>query len=337
MKPADSLRRLSEDGIIRVLKARFPSRSHLVETGIGDDAAVLRALSGQKRWIVTTDMLLEGVDFRQSWITPAELGHKALAVNLSDLAAMGAIPLFYTVALALPRKVDPFWIDRFFRGLTSLGRKWKADLIGGDLSSSRSGISIAITAIGAPAGKRAVLRSGGKAGDLLYVTGSLGRSAAGLKLLRSGIMRGRNRAERLALRAHRTPEPRCDAGAWLGRSGLVHCMMDLSDGLSLDLPRMCEASGTGAEICAADLPRYSGSHTRRCDPLDLALNGGEDFELLFAVPPSRASSLEKHYPSEFAPLSRIGALTAAGGVRWRPGRGAETRPLEAKGYDHFSS
>jgi len=337
MKPADRHRRLSEDGIVRALKERYASRSRLVETGIGDDAAVLRALPGRKRWIVTTDMLLEGVDFRQNWITAAELGHKALAVNLSDLAAMGAIPLFYTVALAMPRTVDPAWIDRFFRGLTSLGRKWKADLIGGDLSSSRSDISIAITAIGTPAGKRAVLRSGGEIGDLLYVTGTLGRSASGLKLLRSGILQGRNRAERLALQAHRTPEPRCDAGAWLGRSGLVRCMMDLSDGLSVDLPRMCDASGAGAEICAADLPCYPESQAWRCDPLDLALNGGEDYELLFAVPPSRASLLEKHYPSNLPPLAKIGSLTAAIGVRWRPSRGAAAKPLEAMGYDHFSS
>ena len=336
MNPVDRHSRLSEDSIIRGLKARFPARSHLVETGIGDDAAVLRGSSERKPWIVTTDMLLEGVDFRQNWITPVQLGHRALAVNLSDLAAMGAIPLFYTVALAVPRPIDLTWIDSFFRGLTSLGRKWGADLIGGDLSSSRSGISIAITALGTPAGKRAVLRSGGKAGDLLYVTGSLGRSAAGLKLLRNGVLQGRDRTERLALRAHLTPEPRCEAGAWLGRSGLVHCMMDLSDGLSVDLPRLCNASSTGAEICAAGLPVFPESHAWGCDPLDAALNGGEDFELLFSVSPAGATSLEKLYPHKLPPISRIGTLTCGGGVRWRPDPEAIPRPLEARGYDHFS-
>jgi len=335
MKPAYRRRRLSEDGIIRILKARFPARSPLVETGIGDDAAVLRALPAPKCWIVTTDMLIEGVDFRQNWTTPAQLGRKALAVNLSDLAAMGADPLFYTVALALPRPVDPTWISGFFRGLTSLGHKSGADLIGGDLSSSPSGIGIAITALGVPAGRRAVRRSGGKAGDLLYVTGSLGRSAAGLKLLQSGVLQGRRRAERDALRAHLIPEPRCEVGAWLGRSGLPHCMMDLSDGLSVDLPRLCEASGTGAEICAASLPRFPESLAWQCDPLELAFHGGEDFELLFAVPPAKASLLEKRYPSKFPPLSRIGILTTASGVRWRPAPGAKARPLVAKGYDHF--
>lgn len=337
MKPADRRRRLTEDGIIRVLKAHFPARSRLVETGIGDDAAVLRALPARKRWIVTTDMLLEGVDFLHRWTTPAQLGYKALAVNLSDLAAMGAVPLFYTVALALPRPADPAWIRSFFRGLTSLGRRSGADLIGGDLSSSRSGISIAITAIGTPAGKRAVRRSGGRAGDLLYVTGSLGRSAAGLKLLQSGIVQGRDRSEREALQAHRMPAPRYEVGAWLGRSGLPHCMMDLSDGLSADLPRLCEASGTGAEICAASLPRFAESIAWRCNPLDLAFHGGEDFELLFAISPARASLLEGRYPSKFPPLSRIGTLTAAAGVRWKSAPGAVAKPLEARGYDHFRS
>jgi thiamine-monophosphate kinase len=336
MKPLDRHSRLSEDRIIRDLKARFPTRSHLVETGIGDDAAVLRGLSARKSWVVTTDMLLEGVDFRHEWITPAQLGHKALAVNLSDLAAMGAIPLFYTVALAVPRSVDLIWIDSFFGGLTSLGRKWGADLIGGDLSSSRSGVSIAITALGAPAGKCAVVRSGGKAGDVLFVTGSLGRSAAGLRLLRIGILKGRNRTERLALQSHLTPEPRCEEGAWLGRSGLVNCMMDLSDGLSVDLPRLCDASGTGAEICAAGLPLFPGSRVWGCDPLDAALNGGEDFELLFSVSPATATSLKKLYPASLTPLSRIGTLTVAGEVRWRPAPEAALRPLEAEGYDHFS-
>jgi thiamine-monophosphate kinase len=335
MKPADKGRRLSEDGIIRILKARFPARNRLVETGIGDDAAVLRALPARKRWIVTTDMLLEGVDFRQKWTTPVQLGYKALAVNLSDLAAMGAVPLFYTVALALPRPVDPAWIRSFFKGVASLGRRSGADLIGGDLSSSRAGISIAITAIGTPAGRRAVRRSGGRAGDLLYVTGTLGRSAAGLKLLQSGILQGRGRAERDALRAHRTPAPRCEVGAWLGRSGLPHCMMDLSDGLSVDLPRLCTASGTGAEICAASLPRFAASTAWRGDPMDLALHGGEDFELLFAVSPAKASILGERYPSRFPPISRIGTLTAGGGVRWKPAPGAESKPLETRGYDHF--
>jgi len=335
MKPADRRRRLSEDGIIRILKERFSARSPLVETGIGDDAAVLRTLSARKRWVVTTDMLLEHVDFRQHWTTPAQLGRKALAANLSDLAAMGAVPLFYTVALALPRPVDPAWIDGFFRGLTSLGRRFETDLIGGDLSCSRSGISIAITALGTTAAGRAVRRSGGNAGDLLYVTGSLGRSAAGLKLLRSGILQGRNRAERDALRAHRTPEPRCEVGAWLGCSGLVNCMMDLSDGLSMDLPRLCDASGTGGEVYAASLPQFPESRAWRCNPLELAFHGGEDFELLFAVRPAKASLLEERYPSRFPPISRIGTLTAAAGVRWRSAPGAVSRPLATKGYDHF--
>lgn len=335
MKPADRPGRFSEDEIVRNLRKHYRARSPLVETGIGDDAAVLRTPARGKRWVVTTDMLLEGVDFRLDWTTPEQLGQKALAVNLSDLAAMGAVPRFYTVALALPRTANPAWLRGFFRGLTSLGRKFEADLVGGDLSSSQSGISITVTALGTPAGKRAICRHGGKPGDLLYVTGCLGRSAAGLRLLQSGIPRGRNKAERVALRVHRTPDPRCEAAAWLARSGLVSCMMDLSDGLSMDLPRLCDASGTGAEVCAANLPQFAESAAWRCKPLDLAFHGGEDYELLFAVSPSKTPLLERRYPSRFTPLSRIGALTAGTGVHWRPAPGAQPRPLAAKGYDHF--
>jgi thiamine-monophosphate kinase len=325
----------SEDEITRFLRTRFPARNALVETGIGDDAAVLRGSSPGKTLVVTTDMLLEDIDFRRAWATPAQVGHKALAVNLSDLAAMGAVALYYVVALALPKPVDPAWIRGFFRGLTALGRRFDADLIGGDLSSSRSGIGISITAIGTPAGRRAILRSGGRAGDLLYVTGSLGCSAAGLALLRSGILRGRSGPERFALRAHRTPEPRCAVGEWLSRSGLVSCLMDLSDGLSSDLPRLCEASGTGGEVCASSLPRFSESASWGCDSLGLAFHGGEDFELLFAATPRKAAILERRYPSTLPPLSRIGVLTAKAGVRWRRAPGAASTPLPKRGYDHF--
>jgi thiamine-monophosphate kinase len=335
MKRAIRQHSVSEDEITRFLRTRFPARNALVETGIGDDAAVFRVSSSRKTLVVTTDMLLEDIDFRRAWATPAQLGHKALAVNLSDLAAMGAVALYYIVALALPRPVDPAWVRGFFRGLTSLGRRFDADLIGGDLSSSRSGIGVTITAIGTPAGRRAILRSGGKPGDLLYVTGSLGCSAAGLTLLRSGILQGRSRPERIALRAHRTPEPRCEVGEWLSRSGLVSCLMDLSDGLSSDLPRLCDASGTGGEVCASSLPQFSESASWGCDPLDLAFHGGEDFELLFAATPRKAAILERCYPSSFPPLTRIGVLTAKAGVRWRRIPEAASRPLQKRGYDHF--
>jgi thiamine-monophosphate kinase len=204
-------------------------------------------------------MLLENIDFRRKWITPGCLGYKSLAVNLSDLAAMGARPRFYTVSLALPTGISERWILDFYDGLTELGTFAGAHIIGGDLSLSRSGISISITALGESLNRKVLYRSGGREGDLLFVTGTLGQSAAGLRLLKMGGRHTWSGPQGAAIQAHRKPEPRCQAGLWLAQSGMVRCMMDLSDGLSMDLPRMCAASAVGAEICAADLPVFEES------------------------------------------------------------------------------
>jgi thiamine-monophosphate kinase len=194
---------------------------------------------------------------------------------------------------------------------------------------------ISITAVGESLNRRILYRSGGRPGDALYVTGVLGRSAAGLKLLERGGAYSRSRPRREALRAHQQPEPRCETGVWLAQCGLVKCMMDLSDGLSVDLPRMCSASGVGAEILLADLPIFRESRLWDCDPMELALHGGEDYELLFAVPDSRSRMLEKTYPSGLSKISKIGKLTAEVGEVWVREPGAGRRRLMERGYDHF--
>ncbi len=305
----------SEDQIIRLLTRRFSPSNPLIEKGIGDDAAAFRTAGARQLWLVTTDMLVEDVDFRRSWMRAEEMGHKSLAVSLSDLAAMGALPRFCTVALALPPGIGQRWVMRFYQGLTALGRRHELELIGGDLSGSRSGICISITALGVASDRRLLYRSGGRPGDILCVTGILGRAAAGLRLLLSGTVRSRKRWEKLALAAHRTPDPRCSAGVWLAHSGLVRCMMDVSDGLSVDLPRLCRAGRTGAEIHAWRLPLFRECAARGWDPLSVALNGGEDFELLFAVNPRHMAALTRRYPRSLIPFTVIGALTARGGVR----------------------
>lgn len=325
---------ISEDGIVRWLERRYLERSSDVRLGIGDDAAVIRPKGAGEYWVVTTDMLVEGVDFRPGWSTACELGHKALAVNLSDLAAMGARPRFYLVALALPAGSSMKWVEDFYRGMARLGRQHAARLLGGDLSRSPKGLQITVTAVGETRNRRFVRRSGGKPGDLIYVTGVLGKAAAGLELLRRGIADGRSRAERSALRAQRMPEPRCAAGEWLAASGLVRCMMDISDGLSVDLPRLCAASRCGAEIDARDLPLFESARRWAMDPMELGLHGGEDFELLFAVRSAEASRLERLYPRGLPRIRRIGRLTEAGTVMVRhPGR--LPAPLPALGFTHF--
>ena len=327
--------RIDEDKIVRLLRERFGASGIPVIKGIGDDAAVLHLRGAPEYWVVTTDMLLEEVDFFRNWITPAQLGHKSLAANLSDLAAMGAAPRFFTVALALPADVSEGWIKAFYRGMSALARRHEALLIGGDLSSSPLGIQVTITAIGETASRRPVYRSGGRPGDVLYVTGILGRAAAGLALLQRGCTKGRTPAERAALNSHRTPEPRCEVGLWLARHRFAHCMMDLSDGLSTDLPRLCEASGTGAEISGAQLPTYSPARKWKCDPVELALHGGEDFELLFAVANGKVTRFENAYPGDFPPVTRIGCLRRGRGVDWTPGHGMSLQPLLPAGFDHF--
>ena len=328
---------MDENQIVQLLSARFGARSPSLIKGIGDDAAVLHPRGAREYMVITTDMLLEDVDFCRSWMTPAQLGHKSLAVNLSDLAAMGAMPRFFTVSIALPRDVGIDWIAGFYRGMRTLANRQGAILIGGDLSRSPAGIQTVITAIGETSDRRPVYRSGGQPGDFLYVTGVLGRAAAGLSLLWRGSIRGKNAAERKALQSHRVPEPRCVVGTWLARSRFVRCMIDLSDGLSMDLPRLCTASRTGAEIWGDRLPVFSPARRWQSDPLTLALHGGEDFELLFAVASRKAAGFEQAYPSEFPPISRIGRLRREPGVFWSTGRAAPLQPLIPAGFDHFRS
>jgi len=328
--------RFSENRLLHLLHDRYPAESSLVRKGIGDDAAVVRLRGAREFWVITTDTLAENVDFRRAWITPRQLGCKALSVNLSDLAAMGARPRFFTVSLAMPSGIPEKWVLDFHDGLTVKGHLLGAHLIGGDLSRSEDGIVISIAAIGESLNRKILYRSGGKAGHLLYVTGVLGKSAAGLKLLQKGGSRSRMRRQEEAIKAHLGPEPRCSAGLWLAQSGLASCMMDLSDGLSMDLPRLCAASGAGAEIRISDLPVFHESAMWGCDPVELALHGGEDFELLFAVPEPKRALLEKRYPASLPPISKIGKMTGDLGKVWVIAAGDKRTRLPELGYDHFA-
>ncbi len=325
----------SEDHLIALLREQFGVSARGMIKGIGDDAAVIRPRGAAEDWVITTDMLVEGIDFRADWMSAEELGRRALAVNLSDVAAMGARPRFFVVALGVPRGISENWIRGFYRGLTRLGNTCAAFLAGGDLSASPAGVSISITVLGESLKRKILYRSGGRPGDLIYVPGSLGCAAAGLRLLMRGVRRGRCVAEKLALRAQKTPEPRCREGFWLAQSGLVHCMMDVSDGLSEDLPRMCAESGSGAEIYTSRLPLFAGGEEIGLDPVELALHGGEDFGLLFCVPSRKAALFESLYPGRFAPATCIGRLTLHTAVIHMPRPGMRGRRLLKKGFDHF--
>jgi thiamine-monophosphate kinase len=326
----------SENRIIQLIRDRYVVKNPLVKKGIGDDAAVIHPAHSREYLLITSDMLLEGIDFRCDWTSPRRLGSKSIAVNLSDMAAMGARPQFFTVSLAVPSGISERWLLDLYDGMTKTGSSYGAQLIGGDLSYSNNGIMISITVLGESLNRKVLYRSGGRAGDLLFVTGILGKSAAGLRLLEDGCSKPLSKSKRSALRAHHMPLPRCEAGLWLAQCGMVRCMMDLSDGLSVDLPRMCAASGVGAELHSDNLPVFSESKLWNCDPVELALHGGEDFELLFTVPASKSRLFEKTYPSKFPKVTQIGKLTGDVGSVWITETAKKRHRLSEGGYDHFS-
>ena len=261
---------LSEQDLIAGIRSRAGSHSKSILTfGIGDDCAVLKPRPHQDV-VVTTDLSLEKVHFRRDWHPPESVGHRCLARGLSDLAAMGAKPESAFLSLALPKGLTGTWMDRFLDGLFALAEKNQVPLAGGDTSSSPAGLVIAdIVLLGSVPRGRALLRSGARPGDVIYVTGALGGSAAELSML------ARRRKPKQARHPHLYPEPRLATGQALVRRRLANAAIDVSDGLSTDLAHICEESGVHAEIDAEALPIEAGA------TFEQALHGGEDYELLF--------------------------------------------------------
>jgi thiamine-monophosphate kinase len=308
-------------------------RGQDIRLGIGDDCALLGLRAGEEL-AVTTDLSIAGRHFRIDWHPPESVGHRTLARGLSDLASMGARPVAAFLSLGVPRELTRpqgrarAWVDRFFDGFFRLAQEHKTPLAGGDLAESPLAVADIMLIGAVPAGK-ALLRSGARPGDLLYVTGSLGGAAAGLRKLSGG---GRRRTGRVgdsgAESAHLYPHPRIAQGLALRRRGLAIAAIDLSDGLSTDLAHLCEESGVGAIIETGLLPVAEGAS------LAQAFHGGEDYELLFASRPAAPM------PHSIAgvPITRIGEV-----IRLRPGkppvmaahRGKMT-PLEPHGWEHFT-
>lgn len=289
---------------------------------IGDDCTVLPAGDG-RALVFTTDLLTEGVHFLRRTTPPYELGRKALAVNLSDVAAMGARPVATLLSLALPPETPDAWIDDFLRGYGDLAREEGVALAGGDTTSSRNGVTINVTAMGEASIACLKRRRDAREGDILLVTGSLGASAAGLRDLLAG------RADTPCARRHNTPAARTAEGAWLGTRSEVHAMMDLSDGLAGDVRRILEQSHAGAEIDLEKIPVAEGSDLRT------ALTGGEDYELLLTAAPGSLPELATDFEARFGlPLRPVGRITAAPGIVWLD-RGQPVR-LEWRGYEHNS-
>jgi thiamine-monophosphate kinase len=283
-------------------------RSSALRLGIGDDCAILRPKPGYEI-CVTTDFTLERVHFRREWHPPQSVGHRCLARGMSDLAAMGAEPLAVFLSLALPKRLPASWLERFLEGFLALARKHRVSLAGGDTAQSPSVskqhdglIAADIVAIGQiPLGK-ALLRSGARPGDLIYVTGALGGAAAELTALSKDPRKFDKLTKAAPGHPHLYPEPRLAVGRRL--RGLADALIDVSDGLSTDLTHLCKESGMSATLKEADLPIHPLA-AESSDSLNLALHGGEDYELLFTAPPT--ARLPRAISG--VPIHRIGTIS----------------------------
>jgi thiamine-monophosphate kinase len=297
-----------------------------VLTGIGDDCAVLRLLPGQDS-LVTTDFTLEGIHFRRDWHPPESVGHRCLARGLSDIAAMGGEPVAAFLSLALPRDLPQSWVGRFARSLISLAEKHGVTLAGGDTAESPGGILADIIVVGTVPKGKAILRSGARPGDRIFVSGELGGSAAGVVQMRTKPKKKLNPRD---YPRHFYPEPRIELGRILREKGLASAMIDTSDGLSTDLGHLCKESNVGAELESVLIPRASVGKPAREVDLELALHGGEDYELLFTVRPG------KRVPPHIGgvALTQIGVITRPRVILLRNLKGIAYE-LEPRGWEHF--
>lgn len=309
--------------------ARVPAAASGVALGVGDDCALLEG-GPDRQWAVTTDMLVEGVHFLPD-VEAASLGHKALAVNLSDLAACGAQPRCCFLALALPQ-IDDRWLADFSRGLFALAERWDCALAGGDTTRSAQGRVICITALGELPRGAALLRSGARAGDELWVSGTLGDGALGLAC-RQGRLDPGPAAALAAIERLERPEPRIELGLRL--RGVASAAIDVSDGLAGDLGHLLERSGVAATVDWASLPRSPGLCRL---PLDVqqrcVFEGGDDYELLFAAAPERADAVRAAAVAAGVAVSRIGVFRTGRGLRvvLPDGRTVDRAP---RAFDHF--
>lgn len=333
---------------IRAQAAKHSVASADLVCGIGDDTAIISEREGCEM-LITTDLLIEDIDFKLSYAPPRCLGHKALAVSLSDVAAMAGTPRYSLLTLGIPHSLfciphsEGFW-EEFFTGYFALAEKYSVTLIGGDISSTPQGLMIDSMVIGQCQKNKAVKRNGASIGDGIYLTGEIGASAAGLELLRRGERMNDDTANAVqrALRAHLMPEARVEFGRQIGERGSAHAMIDVSDGLAQDLTHICQASGVSAIIDYAAVPVANevklvteGSEAA----FEMAVSGGEDYELLLTARLKAEAELMEISRECQVRLTRIGEITAAnevGEAKLFLRRDGRVQALSARGYDHFA-
>ena len=319
-----AMSRRGEFGFIDFIRSHFPDHDGTI--GIGDDCAVMP--TGEGELLFSTDLLMEGVHFLRNESSPEDVGWKAAAVNLSDIAAMGGTPVATFLSIALPKDAQGEWADRFIEGYTEISRQFDVPLLGGDTTSSLRDIAVNVGILGrCPSGRR-LMRNGAKVGETIYVTGPLGDSAGGLQAILKGIERTED-VTRLICR-HKRPIPRIEAGRILMESGKAGAMMDISDGIGSDLRHIMKASGVGAVIDLERLPLspelVSVCKEQGWDIYEMATSGGEDFELMFTAPAGLENELDiAVYP--------IGKIVPGNELSWRLSNEPMDRNFD--GYKHF--
>ncbi len=328
-----NLQSIGEFGLLGRVRRWTATSDPSIIKGIGDDVAVFEA--GKKAFLATTDILIEGVHFEQAWIDPYHLGKKALAVNLSDIAAMGGIPRYYLLSLGLPRLFSLSYVSRFYRGLKEMAKPFRVSLIGGDTSLSQK-LIINICLLGEGEKKKLIYRKGANVGDELFVTGTVGDSALGLKMLQD---KGRKPKPGPLIERHLSPHPRIELGQAIGQGRLATAMIDVSDGLLIDTSHLLEESRRGARIFEKEVPlsrlyrRHISSYSNR--PYEMALTGGEDYELLFTAPPRMREKISSLARLHHVPITRIGVIVSRQkGFRIVRRDGTEYAPSQM-GFDHF--
>jgi thiamine-monophosphate kinase len=334
----ETLGEVGEFGFIDKIRSAMKAKNPSVVLGIGDDAAIFKPTKGHEM-VFTTDMLVEGRHFDFKWISPWELGAKTMAVNISDCAAMGAKPTVAVVSLGVPSGYPVKDLEAFYDGMKGWGESYGAQIVGGDtVGSDKFVVNVAL--VGEVEAGKALRRSGAKAGDALFVTGSLGDSAAGLHSLQHPSEKGKEVAS-LLVKRHLTPTPRFTVGRALSTQKLATSAIDISDGLSSEVHHLCDESGLGAEIHEEALP-ISLSLAHYCEanglnPLDFVLKGGEDYELLFTIPLTKISQVVQKLPGETGvSVKSIGRMVPkAKGITLITRKGQRVS-LKSEGFDHFS-
>ncbi len=329
-----SLSSLGEFGLIDRIRLRFTQPQH-PDLGIGDDAALLSPSVG-RQLVVSTDLLAEGVHFDMDFGPAQLLGRKSLAVNLSDIAAMGAVPRWFFLSLAIPTGFPLETVEGLLDGLAEQAAAHNCILAGGDTCGSKDGLTISVTIMGEQRPELILKRSGAQSGDEVWVSGTLGDSALGLRLLMEGFRLGSDH-DFLLLR-HLDPSPRCVLGEKLADSGLVHAMIDISDGLLADLGHICEQSGCGAEIHLEKIPISpafkANTNSLPSFPWHLTVSGGEDYELCFTAAPSDHAAILELAKTAGIQVSVVGKVTNSGQVKAIFPDGKNFQP-SASGYTHF--